>query len=200
MGLRQVRDINNGRFGEDTNIVIVTHGLTLRIFLARWFHWPISEYEEVYNPGNCVPLVLVRRAAEEEMEARRRRARPASAPCCRSRAACAARAARGSRAHTTGGCCLRTRRGARPGGGAGNKHQQQELCSIESAYCDPSGERHVKDLYRLTPESLAQLAGATPRMAEMMLPERESAWTRTLTVADLSASCDILSEEEADNW
>ena len=34
-----VRDIDGGRFPENSNVVIVTHGLTLRIFLARWLHW-----------------------------------------------------------------------------------------------------------------------------------------------------------------
>lgn len=34
-----VRDINAGRFAGDTSLVLVTHGLALRIFLMRWFHW-----------------------------------------------------------------------------------------------------------------------------------------------------------------
>ena len=61
-----IRDINAGRFVEDTNIVIVTHGLTLRIFLMRWFHWSVRQMLGVYNPKNAVPLVL-ERVAEEEL-------------------------------------------------------------------------------------------------------------------------------------
>lgn len=34
-----VRDINAGRFAGNTSLVLVTHGLALRIFLMRWFHW-----------------------------------------------------------------------------------------------------------------------------------------------------------------
>lgn len=41
-----------GRFA-DTNLVLVTHGLTLRIFLMRWFHWSVDEFLQVYNPANC---------------------------------------------------------------------------------------------------------------------------------------------------
>lgn len=63
-----VRDIDQGRFDEGTNLVIVTHGLTLRIFLARWFHWPVNEYERVWNPANSAPLVLERRSVDEELQ------------------------------------------------------------------------------------------------------------------------------------
>ena len=30
---KSIRDINAGRFSEDTNLILITHGLTLRIFL-----------------------------------------------------------------------------------------------------------------------------------------------------------------------
>ena len=58
-----VRDIDAGRFPEGTNLVVVTHGLALRIFLARWLHWTVAEYESVYNPPNCAPILLERAAA-----------------------------------------------------------------------------------------------------------------------------------------
>ena len=58
-----VRDIDAGRFPEGTQLVLVTHGLALRVFLARWFHWTTAEYESVYNPPNCTPLVMERAAA-----------------------------------------------------------------------------------------------------------------------------------------
>jgi hypothetical protein len=55
-----VRDMDAGRFADNTQIVIVTHGLSLRVFLSRWFHWTVGEYETVYNPPSCVPLMLER--------------------------------------------------------------------------------------------------------------------------------------------
>jgi broad specificity phosphatase PhoE len=55
-----IRDINGGRFSNKTNMVIVTHGLALRIFLMRWFHWTLDEYLLVHNPPNAEPLVLER--------------------------------------------------------------------------------------------------------------------------------------------
>lgn len=54
-----VRDINAGRFAQgNTNLVLVTHGLALRIILMRWFHWTVDQFLNVYNPGNCEPIVL----------------------------------------------------------------------------------------------------------------------------------------------
>jgi hypothetical protein len=52
-----VRDINAGRFSSDTSLVLLTHGLSLRIFLMRWFHWTVDEFLNVFNPPNAVPLV-----------------------------------------------------------------------------------------------------------------------------------------------
>lgn len=56
-----VRDIDAGRFSEDTNMILCTHGLTLRLFLMRWFHWTVAEYERIANPTNSQPIVLERR-------------------------------------------------------------------------------------------------------------------------------------------
>lgn len=53
-----VRDIETGRFPSNCTIVIVTHGLTLRLFLMRWFHWSVEEFERVYNPPHCKPIIL----------------------------------------------------------------------------------------------------------------------------------------------
>lgn len=35
------------------NTLIVTHGMSLRIFLMRWFHWSVEEFEVLKNPANC---------------------------------------------------------------------------------------------------------------------------------------------------
>ena len=64
-----IRDINGGRFSEGkTNMVIVTHGLALRIFLMRWFHWTLAEYLLVHNPPNAEPLVLERIPCETDAD------------------------------------------------------------------------------------------------------------------------------------
>ena len=60
-----VRDINAGRFPEDTNMILCTHGLTLRLFLMRWFHWTVAEYERIANPSNSQPIILERRSIED---------------------------------------------------------------------------------------------------------------------------------------
>jgi hypothetical protein len=54
-----IRDINAGRFGGGTNLVLVTHGLALRIFLMRWFHWTVDELLRVYNPPNAEVSTLL---------------------------------------------------------------------------------------------------------------------------------------------
>lgn len=60
-----VRDINAGRFAGDSSLVLVTHGLALRIFLMRWFHWTVDQFMGVFNPPNAIPLVLERVTDDE---------------------------------------------------------------------------------------------------------------------------------------
>jgi len=68
---RLVRDINAGRFaaGEaapglppppETSLVLVSHGLALRVFLMRWLGWSVDEFLRVYNLPNATPIVLER--------------------------------------------------------------------------------------------------------------------------------------------
>ncbi len=40
------------------NVLIVTHGFALRLFLMRWFHWSVEEFENVRNPKNCQVVVM----------------------------------------------------------------------------------------------------------------------------------------------
>lgn len=42
------------------NVVVVTHGLTMRLFCMRWFHWSVEYFESLENPSNGEPIVLVR--------------------------------------------------------------------------------------------------------------------------------------------
>lgn len=37
----------------DINIVIVSHGLTIRLFLMKWFKWTVEQFECLKNPKNC---------------------------------------------------------------------------------------------------------------------------------------------------
>jgi broad specificity phosphatase PhoE len=40
------------------NILIVSHGLTIRLFLMRWFHWSVEEFESIHNPKNCQIIIM----------------------------------------------------------------------------------------------------------------------------------------------
>jgi len=42
------------------NALIVTHGVTLLLFLMRWFHWTVQEFESYRNPRNCQVVVMSR--------------------------------------------------------------------------------------------------------------------------------------------
>ena len=52
------RDFDKPDFPE--NALIVTHGMTLRIFLMRWFHWSVEHFERVRNPYNAEVVVIER--------------------------------------------------------------------------------------------------------------------------------------------
>ncbi|GER26868.1 3-bisphosphoglycerate-dependent phosphoglyceratemutase, partial [Striga asiatica] len=59
-------DIDIGRFqppGEQSpnmNLVIVSHGLTLRVFLMRWYKWTVEQFEGLHNLGNGKMVVMER--------------------------------------------------------------------------------------------------------------------------------------------
>lgn len=42
------------------NVLIVTHGMTLRLFLMRWYHWSVEEFETLRNLRNCQIVVMER--------------------------------------------------------------------------------------------------------------------------------------------
>jgi hypothetical protein len=44
----------------EQNLVIVTHGLTMRLFCMRWFHWSVEYFESLENPENGGHVVLSR--------------------------------------------------------------------------------------------------------------------------------------------
>ncbi|CBI34342.3 unnamed protein product, partial [Vitis vinifera] len=51
------RDIDMNRLhnepSSDLNFIIVTHGLTSRVFLMKWFKWTVEQFEGLNNLGNC---------------------------------------------------------------------------------------------------------------------------------------------------
>jgi broad specificity phosphatase PhoE len=50
------RDFEKSNFAD--NCLVVTHGMTLRVFLMRWLHWTVEEFEVIANPKNCQVVVL----------------------------------------------------------------------------------------------------------------------------------------------
>jgi len=55
----QMRDVD-GVDMQRCNVLIVTHGLTLRLFLMRWFQIDVEEFETMYNPDNAFLAVMER--------------------------------------------------------------------------------------------------------------------------------------------
>lgn len=57
-------DIDKGRFqppgerNQNVNLVIVSHGLTIRVFLMRWYKWTVKQFEGLHNLGNGGMLVM----------------------------------------------------------------------------------------------------------------------------------------------
>lgn len=57
-------DIDVGRFqrpesrSKNMNLILVSHGLTLRVFLMRWYKWTVQQFEGLYNFGNTEMLVM----------------------------------------------------------------------------------------------------------------------------------------------
>lgn len=47
------------------NVIIVSHGMTMRLFIMRWFHVSVEEFETWGNPKNCEYFLLERRENEK---------------------------------------------------------------------------------------------------------------------------------------
>jgi len=50
------RDFARENFPE--NCVLVTHGLTIRLFIMRWYHLTVEEFERMCAPENCALVVM----------------------------------------------------------------------------------------------------------------------------------------------
>lgn len=46
------------------NIVIVTHGLLMRLFLMRYYYWSVNKFESLDNFRNCEVIVMTRKGYE----------------------------------------------------------------------------------------------------------------------------------------
>lgn len=57
-------DIDVGRFQRsdsaaiNTNLVLVSHGLTLRVFLMRWYKWTVEQFERLHNFPNAGAIIM----------------------------------------------------------------------------------------------------------------------------------------------
>jgi broad specificity phosphatase PhoE len=49
------------------NVLIVCHGLTLRLFLMRWFQYSVKDFEGTENPGNAQVCVMERIFSEQKV-------------------------------------------------------------------------------------------------------------------------------------
>lgn len=47
------------------NVLMVTHGMTLRLFIMRWFHKTVHEFEQWENPKNCEIFILRKNDADK---------------------------------------------------------------------------------------------------------------------------------------
>ena len=50
------RDFQKSDYAD--NVLIVTHGMTLRLFLMRWFHMSVEDFENLRNPHNCQIVIM----------------------------------------------------------------------------------------------------------------------------------------------
>ena len=56
---------------EDLNVIMVTHGLTLRLFLMRYFQYTVEEFEASTNPSNGDIIILEREDGLEDVNSGR---------------------------------------------------------------------------------------------------------------------------------
>lgn len=49
-----------GEQSPNMNLVIVSHGLTLRVFLMRWYKWTVKQFEGLNNMNNGSVMVMER--------------------------------------------------------------------------------------------------------------------------------------------
>lgn len=66
LGTKRHTNLTKPEQDPELNVIIVTHGLTLRLLVMRWFQYSISDFEESINPPNggvvsaCVYICVCR--------------------------------------------------------------------------------------------------------------------------------------------
>ena len=58
----------NGRLTPETHIVMVAHGLSIQLFVMRWFQLSVEQFEQFSNPPNGGAIVLERRGDPEHAQ------------------------------------------------------------------------------------------------------------------------------------
>eukprot|EP00546_Thalassionema_frauenfeldii_P020792 CAMPEP_0178897926 /NCGR_PEP_ID=MMETSP0786-20121207/2030_1 /TAXON_ID=186022 /ORGANISM="Thalassionema frauenfeldii, Strain CCMP 1798" /LENGTH=233 /DNA_ID=CAMNT_0020568555 /DNA_START=96 /DNA_END=797 /DNA_ORIENTATION=- len=53
LDMSQIKDPN-------VSVVFITHGITARLFVKKWLHWTVDDFEGLHNPPNCGLLHLER--------------------------------------------------------------------------------------------------------------------------------------------
>lgn len=57
------RDFEHEMYPED--VVVITHGFTMRVMLKRWLHWTVEQFHELANPANCSIYCIERDDSEQ---------------------------------------------------------------------------------------------------------------------------------------
>lgn len=60
-----IETLRRDHMEEGCTPVIITHGLSLRLFLMAWFQWTVEEFETTQNPHNCGIAVMERIPGED---------------------------------------------------------------------------------------------------------------------------------------
>jgi broad specificity phosphatase PhoE len=63
--MRQYRDSNVSM--ERFNVLVVTHGLTLRLILMRYFQLTVEEFEESHNAENAKLYIMNRTKSDDDV-------------------------------------------------------------------------------------------------------------------------------------
>lgn len=50
--------MESNKFSNQVDLIIVSHGLTILLFLMKWFNWTVDQFEDLTNPTNCEYRVL----------------------------------------------------------------------------------------------------------------------------------------------
>lgn len=50
------RDFKKDDYPE--NAIMITHGMSIRLFLMRWYNFTVEEFELIANPHNCAMVVM----------------------------------------------------------------------------------------------------------------------------------------------